>query len=87
MENVIRQNPGVSDVAVTGIPEPECGELIVACVVRKPGHDITAQNIKDLVKGKLHFVLLNHKYNYSFDYSNYQYFLKRQQVSSKLVPT
>lgn len=52
LENVIRQNPGVSDVAVTGIPDPEYGELIVACVVRKPGHEVTAQEIKDLVKSK-----------------------------------
>ncbi|XP_026313469.1 luciferin 4-monooxygenase-like isoform X2 [Hyposmocoma kahamanoa] len=53
LENVIRQNPGVSDVAVTGIPDPEYGELIVACVVRKPGHEVTAQEIKDLVKNNL----------------------------------
>ncbi|XP_026313436.1 luciferin 4-monooxygenase-like [Hyposmocoma kahamanoa] len=53
VENVIRQNPGVSDVTVTGIPDPECGDLIVACVVRKPGYEVTAQEIKDLVKSNL----------------------------------
>lgn len=49
---MIRQHPGVSDVAVTGVPDPECGELPVACVVRRPGYDVTADEIKDIVKGK-----------------------------------
>ncbi|KAL0867847.1 hypothetical protein ABMA27_008540 [Loxostege sticticalis] len=53
LENVIRQHPGVLDVAVTGIPDPECGELPVACVVRRPDSDVTAQDIKDLVKETL----------------------------------
>lgn len=53
MENVIRQHPGVADVAVTGIPDPECGDLAVACVVKTPGQDVTADEIKDLVKGKI----------------------------------
>ncbi|KAL4712356.1 hypothetical protein ACJJTC_001517 [Scirpophaga incertulas] len=53
IESVIRQHPDVLDVAVTGIPDPECGELPVACVVRKPGCKISAQEVKDLVKDNL----------------------------------
>ncbi|XP_063833070.1 luciferin 4-monooxygenase-like [Ostrinia nubilalis] len=53
VENVIRHHPGVLDVAVTGIPDPESGDLPVACVVRRPESDVTAQDIKDLVKGTL----------------------------------
>ncbi|XP_049879452.1 luciferin 4-monooxygenase-like [Pectinophora gossypiella] len=53
VENVIRQHPGVLDVAVTGIPDPECGDLPVACVVRRTGHDVTAEGIKYLVKANL----------------------------------
>ncbi|XP_013184010.2 luciferin 4-monooxygenase [Amyelois transitella] len=53
VENVIRQHPGVLDVAVTGLPDPECGDLPVACVVKHPDSDVTAQDIKDLVKESL----------------------------------
>ncbi|CAH2986201.1 unnamed protein product [Chilo suppressalis] len=53
LEDVIRQHPGVLDVAVTGVPDPECGELPVACVVPRPGYDVTAKDIKDLVKENL----------------------------------
>ncbi|XP_013184129.2 luciferin 4-monooxygenase [Amyelois transitella] len=54
LENVIHQHPGVYDVAVTGVVEDlESGDLPVACVVRKPGCKVTAQEIKDLVKNNL----------------------------------
>ncbi|XP_059049599.1 luciferin 4-monooxygenase-like [Achroia grisella] len=53
VEGVIRQHPGVMDVAVTGIPDPECGDLPVACILRRPGYDVTADDIKDLVKESL----------------------------------
>ncbi|KAI5638727.1 AMP-binding enzyme domain-containing protein [Phthorimaea operculella] len=53
IQNLIRQHPAVLDVAVTSISDLECGDLPVACVVRRPGHDVTAQEIKDLVKENL----------------------------------
>nr|XP_049699222.1 luciferin 4-monooxygenase-like [Helicoverpa armigera] len=53
IEEVIMKHPGVFHVAVTGIPDKECGDLVVACVVPKPGCSPTAQEIKDLVKESL----------------------------------
>ncbi|KAF9787670.1 hypothetical protein SFRURICE_017381 [Spodoptera frugiperda] len=53
VEMVILKNPGVLQVAVTGIPDRECGDLVVACVVPKAGCSPTAQEIKDLVKENL----------------------------------
>lgn len=52
VERIIHQHPGVLDVAVTGIPDPECGDLPVACVVRNPGYELTASDVKDWVKGQ-----------------------------------
>ncbi|KAJ2940160.1 hypothetical protein O0L34_g11725 [Tuta absoluta] len=52
IQNVILQHPAVLDAVVTSIPD-ECGDLPVACVVRKPGSNVTAQEIKDLVKNSL----------------------------------
>ncbi|XP_013167427.1 PREDICTED: luciferin 4-monooxygenase-like [Papilio xuthus] len=53
VESVIIKHPGVLDVAVTGIPDDECGDLAVACVVPQHNTTVTAQEIKDLVKESL----------------------------------
>ncbi|XP_045522682.1 luciferin 4-monooxygenase-like isoform X2 [Pieris brassicae] len=53
VENVIRQHPGILDVAVTGLPDPECGDLPVACVVLRTGYEVSANNIKDMVQDSL----------------------------------
>jgi len=37
VEAVIYQHPAVLEAAVFGIPDPQWGELVTACVVRKPG--------------------------------------------------
>ncbi|KAI5630916.1 AMP-binding enzyme domain-containing protein [Phthorimaea operculella] len=57
LEVTIRGYPGVSDVAVSEVPEEGAYlvNLPVACVVRKPGANVTAQEIKDLVKDKLEY--------------------------------
>ncbi|KAJ8712787.1 hypothetical protein PYW08_008091 [Mythimna loreyi] len=53
LETVIRQHPGVLDVAVTSLPDEECGDLPVACVIPRLGANLTETEIIDLVKEKL----------------------------------
>ena len=39
VEAVIYEHPAVREAAVFGIPDPQWGELVMACVVLKPGED------------------------------------------------
>src|SRR6185436_19441497 len=42
VEAVIYELPAVREVAVFGIPDPQWGEIVAACVVLKPGMQLTA---------------------------------------------
>jgi acyl-CoA synthetase (AMP-forming)/AMP-acid ligase II len=39
VESVLVQHPGIIRAAVVGLPDPRCGEVVTACVMRKPGTD------------------------------------------------
>ncbi len=43
VEAVILEHPAVREVAVFGIPDPQWGELVAACVVPKTGMNITVE--------------------------------------------
>jgi len=45
VEAVIYQHPAVHEVAVFGIPDPQWGELVMACVAVKPGITVTAEEL------------------------------------------
>jgi len=45
VEAVIYQHPAVREVAVFGIPDLKWGELVMACVVLKPGATLTADEL------------------------------------------
>jgi long-chain acyl-CoA synthetase len=45
VEAAIYEHPAVREVAVFGIPDPKWGELVMACVVPKPGIALTADEI------------------------------------------
>ena len=43
IENVILEHPGVAEVAVVGLPDDLYGEVVVALVARKEGHEGLSQ--------------------------------------------
>jgi long-chain acyl-CoA synthetase len=45
VEAVIFNHPAVHEAAVFGIPDPQWGELVAACVVRKPGTTLTGEEL------------------------------------------
>jgi long-chain acyl-CoA synthetase len=45
VEAVIYQHPAVCEAAVFGIPDPQWGELVAACVVRKPGKGLSENEL------------------------------------------
>ena len=55
LEAMILTHPAVADVGVVGKPDPMAGELPMAWVVRKPDHDVRAQDIADFVAGNVTF--------------------------------
>jgi long-chain acyl-CoA synthetase len=45
VEAVIYGHPAVREVAVFGVPDPQWGELVMACVVLKPGATLTSDDL------------------------------------------
>jgi long-chain acyl-CoA synthetase len=45
VEAVIYEHPAVREAAVFGIPDPQWGELVVACVVLKPEYQLSADDL------------------------------------------
>ena len=45
VEAVIYQHPAVRETAVFGIPDPQWGELVMACVVLKPATSVSADEL------------------------------------------
>src|SRR6266571_2693142 len=45
VEAVIYEHPAVREAAVFGIPDPKWGELVMACVVLKPGHTLSMDEL------------------------------------------
>lgn len=45
VENALMSHPGVLDAAVVGGPDPRWGETVVAFIVKRPGHDVLADEL------------------------------------------
>ena len=45
VEAIIYTQPAVREAAVFGIPDPKWGELVMACIVLKPGQELSADDV------------------------------------------
>jgi long-chain acyl-CoA synthetase len=53
VEAVISGHPAVREVAVFGVPDPQWGELVMACIVLKPGEALRAEDLIALCRRSL----------------------------------
>ena len=53
LERILDEAEAIAEVAVVGRPDSDTGEALVACVVVKEGHSITAEQVKGLLEGRL----------------------------------
>lgn len=53
VEDVLTEHPDVIEAAVIGIPDPEFGQVLAAHVAVRPGAGITAEDLREHVRGRL----------------------------------
>jgi acyl-CoA synthetase (AMP-forming)/AMP-acid ligase II len=53
VEGVLRNAPGVAEIAIVGLPDPDWGELLCAAVVPQPGAEVTLEALRAHCEGKL----------------------------------
>ena len=53
VERVLRNHPGIEDIAVVGVPDESWGEVGLAFVMPKPGVDLAPENVIGFCEGKL----------------------------------
>ncbi|MBW1721226.1 MAG: acyl--CoA ligase [Deltaproteobacteria bacterium] len=53
LESLLADHPDVEEVCVVATPNPVLGESTCACVIPKPGHEVTLKSLRDFLKGKV----------------------------------
>lgn len=53
LESIVRQIPGIADIAVVGVPNERLGEVPVAFVVLQPGAKLTEDQVTSFVEPKV----------------------------------
>src|SRR5579863_8300425 len=53
IEEVLYEHPAVAEAAVIGLPHESLGEEVAAAVALKPGAAVTAEELRDYVKGQV----------------------------------
>ena len=61
LEGNLLEHPHVQDAAVVGVPDERAGELPRAYVVKKPGKDVTEEDLYNYIAG---IVLATSLYNF-----------------------
>ena len=58
LEGLLINHPGIDDVGILGVPDKEAGELPKALIVKKPGKNVTKEEIHAYVDGIVNTVVV-----------------------------
>jgi len=53
VEEVLAAHPGVQEIAVVGVPDPQWGEVVCAVIVPRTGATVSLASLSEYAEGKL----------------------------------